>query len=75
MTDTMSNSTINTLYECAKKWGALGGKIMGAGGGGFYLFYVPEISQENFRLKMQNEGYEELSWQFDFDGCSSIYSI
>lgn len=38
----ISNSTLDDLYNCAMKAGALGGKVCGAGGGGFMLFYVPK---------------------------------
>lgn len=75
MTGSMSNGSIDRIYLKAKEWGALGGKIMGAGGGGFFLFYVPENDHRNFRMNMSLEGYNELNWRFDFDGCIPIYSV
>jgi len=44
----ISNSSIDKIYNLALKNGALGGKILGAGGGGFLLFYVPHYKQKNF---------------------------
>jgi len=70
----MTDNVINRIYDKAINYGALGGKIMGAGGGGFFLFYVPESSQESFRLKMCLENHKELDWNFDFDGCALIHS-
>lgn len=62
----ITNSFIDDLYACGIKAGALGGKLLGAGGGGFLLFYVDEEYQENLRKKlcklmnvpfeMENEG-------------------
>lgn len=46
LSDYISNSEIDELYERAKKYGALGGKILGAGGGGFMLLYVPQDKRE-----------------------------
>ena len=43
----MSNSKIDQIYDAALKRGALGGKLLGAGGGGFLLFYVPPSKQKN----------------------------
>ncbi len=49
----VSNSDIDDLYNLGIKSGALGGKILGSGGGGFILFYVPEHLQKNFLLKLR----------------------
>ena len=70
----MTDNLINKIYDNAISFGALGGKIMGAGGGGFFLFYVPESNQENFRSKMSLENHKELDWRFDFDGCALVHS-
>ena len=45
----ISNSNIDYIYNLAIKSGALGGKLLGAGGGGFFLFYVPKEKQNKFR--------------------------
>ncbi len=48
LSNSISNSKIDTLYDVAIKYGALGGKILGAGGGGFFLFYIKKELQKNF---------------------------
>jgi D-glycero-alpha-D-manno-heptose-7-phosphate kinase len=45
MAEGISNSLVEEIYECAKKAGSTGGKISGAGGGGFIIFYCPDISK------------------------------
>lgn len=45
----ISNTTVDDIYETARKHGALGGKLLGAGGAGFMLFYVPPEKQEAVR--------------------------
>jgi len=63
----ISNPKIDYWYDLAKDNGALGGKIMGAGGGGFLLFCCP-WNQKGLRETMKKEGLEELDWRFDFEG-------
>ena len=48
LSSSITNPSINAIYENAIKKGALGGKLLGAGGGGFFLFYVPYFRQKNF---------------------------
>ena len=50
--ENVTNSLIDNYYEIAKKNGALGGKLLGAGSGGFLMFYVPKSNQKNFRSEM-----------------------
>ena len=52
LSSVISNSSIDNIYNDAIKNGALGGKLLGAGGGGFFLFYVPLQKQKNFRKKL-----------------------
>jgi D-glycero-alpha-D-manno-heptose-7-phosphate kinase len=68
----MSNSKINDWYDLGMKNGALGGKVVGAGGGGFLMFYCPDKSK--LRKAMKAEGLEELRFGFDFDGTKVILS-
>jgi D-glycero-alpha-D-manno-heptose-7-phosphate kinase len=63
---------IDTLYETGLHAGALGGKLLGAGGAGFVLFYVPEHLQCNFRQQMN--GYTELPFAFENYGSKIIYT-
>ena len=49
----MSSNEIDDIYDYAINNGALGGKVMGAGGGGFFMFYVPPEKHISFRTKMK----------------------
>ena len=67
----VSTGAIDSYYEKAMAAGALGGKLLGAGGGGFLLFYVPEEAEENVRKAM--EGLLEIPFAFENTGTSVIY--
>jgi D-glycero-alpha-D-manno-heptose-7-phosphate kinase len=62
----MTNDEINTCYECAMANGALGGKIIGAGGGGFLMFYAGD--KVRLRHAMREKGLSEVRFRFDFEG-------
>jgi len=62
----MSNGHINESYDHAMRNGALGGKLVGAGGGGFLLFYTHERAK--LRRAMAEIGLEEMDFAFDYDG-------
>jgi D-glycero-alpha-D-manno-heptose-7-phosphate kinase len=66
----MSNQDINAWYDCAMANGALGGKIIGAGGGGFLLFYA----RDKIRLRhaMRERGLTEVRFRFDFEGTKIL---
>ncbi|MDO8659052.1 MAG: galactokinase [Candidatus Parcubacteria bacterium] len=61
-------------YEIAKKNGAIGGKIMGAGGGGFFAFYA-EGKKEKLRKALSEEGLMEVRFRFDFEGSKLLINI
>ena len=63
----MSNSKIDYWYEKGIDFGALGGKIMGAGGGGWFVFYVNK-HHEGFKNKMNKIGLISQDVKFDFKG-------
>jgi len=67
----ITNPEFDKIYELAKKNGALGGKISGAGGGGFFTFYCEE-NQEKLRSAMTSEGLRELKFDFDFEGTKIL---
>jgi len=67
----MANSRMNKVYDVARRNGALGGKIMGAGGGGFFMFYV-ENNHPNFRHAMYEQGLREMRYRIDFEGTKVI---
>jgi D-glycero-alpha-D-manno-heptose-7-phosphate kinase len=66
----MSNSTINAWYEYAMENGALGGKLIGAGGGGFLMFYTEEVTR--LRRAMREKGLREVRLRFDFEGTKIV---
>jgi D-glycero-alpha-D-manno-heptose-7-phosphate kinase len=68
----MSNEFIDNAYNKAIKAGAVGGKLVGAGGGGFLMFYAND--KEKLRNKMSEIGLEEVRFQFDFEGTKVILS-
>ena len=59
------------IYDIAKKNGALGGKITGAGGGGFFLFYCEE-KHSKLRNAMQEAGLKEMRFDFDYEGTKVL---
>jgi D-glycero-alpha-D-manno-heptose-7-phosphate kinase len=68
----MSNPKIDLAYSKAMENGAVGGKIVGAGGGGFLMFLAEDRSR--LRRAMAEEGLEELRFRFDFDGAKVVFS-
>lgn len=64
----VSTTEIDDIYAAARAAGALGGKITGAGGGGFLLLYCPRRRQRAVRTAMERRGLRELAFDFDFDG-------
>ena len=75
MSKMMSTPFIDETYKFAMNQGALGGKMMGAGGGGFFMFYVPSEKHEHFRRSMQKRNLTEMDWQFDHSGVTQVYTI
>ena len=68
----MSNQFIDDVYNLALKSGAVGGKLVGAGGGGFLMFYAND--KEKLRAQMSKLGLEEVRFHFDFEGTKVILS-
>jgi D-glycero-alpha-D-manno-heptose-7-phosphate kinase len=68
----MTNNLIDEVYMKALHAGAVGGKLVGAGGGGFLLFYAND--KEKLRAKMQEFDLEEVRFQFDFEGTKVVLS-
>ena len=62
----MSNSRIDDYYNFAREHGALGGKLIGAGGGGFLMFYTEDKTR--LRRALTAQGLREIRFQFDFEG-------
>jgi D-glycero-alpha-D-manno-heptose-7-phosphate kinase len=72
ISDKISNSRIDKLYELALSNGATGGKITGAGGGGFLLLYCEREAQEGVRSAFEKEGLQEMTFEFDFQGAQVV---
>lgn len=68
----MSNSQIDQWYELGRRNGAVGGKLVGAGGGGFLLFYAND--RNKLRHAMAKAGLEEVRFSFDFEGTKVLVS-
>jgi D-glycero-alpha-D-manno-heptose-7-phosphate kinase len=73
LVNTISNSDIDAMYQKAMKAGALGGKLCGAGGGGFLLFYVPSDKRDSVRMALKN--YRELPFMLDFFGSRILFNV
>jgi D-glycero-alpha-D-manno-heptose-7-phosphate kinase len=68
----MTNGQIDEWYELGKNNGAIGGKLVGAGGGGFLLFYAED--RKKLRQAMAKAGLDEVRFSFDFEGTKVILS-
>ena len=68
----MSNSKIDEWYELGMKNGAVGGKLVGAGGGGFLMFMAHD--RNKLRHAMAHAGLEEVRFKFDFEGTKVVMS-
>jgi D-glycero-alpha-D-manno-heptose-7-phosphate kinase len=66
----MSNGYIDEMYDLARSHGALGGKLTGAGGGGFLMFYTEDKTR--LRHAMRGAGLREVRVQFDFGGTTVV---
>jgi D-glycero-alpha-D-manno-heptose-7-phosphate kinase len=68
----ISNPALDAMYESAIRGGALGGKVAGAGGGGFLLLYVPPAKQASVREALKE--FREMPFMFDSHGASIIFN-
>jgi D-glycero-alpha-D-manno-heptose-7-phosphate kinase len=66
----MSNPQIDEWYELGRTNGAVGGKLVGAGGGGFLMFYAED--RVKLRQAMKHAGLEEVRFRFDFEGTKTL---
>src|SRR6266446_7505857 len=69
-TSQMSNPQIDEWYDCAMTNGALGGKLIGAGGGGFLMFYADDKAR--LRHALRSKGLTEVRFRFDFEGTKIL---
>lgn len=68
----ISDPHIDECYELARKSGAIGGKLIGAGGGGFLLFYCENGYKKRLIQAMENAGLRWEKFHFDFDGTKIL---
>lgn len=71
LSSAISNDYLDSIYDKAMKAGALGGKLLGAGGGGFFLFYAERENQSRVRQALKD--YQEVTFSFDQDGSKNIF--
>lgn len=71
----ISDSRIDRWYDIARENGAIGGKIMGAGGGGFFMFYCPNSHKARLRQALAAEGLREMPYDFDFEGAKVLVNF
>ena len=72
MSPEISNDYLDRIYEIASQNGALGGKIAGAGGGGYFMFYCEEEKQENLKNAMASEKLAFLDFNFSDKGVTIL---
>jgi len=70
----ITNSKIDDWYELARRNGAIGGKISGAGGGGFLMLYCEE-DKTQLRETLRGAGLRELKFRFDFEGSKVVFDV
>lgn len=75
LTNSISNGIIDKLYERGLKAGATGGKVIGAGGGGFLIFYCENGRKNELRKEMMNAGLKEIKIRFDFQGSKIVANM
>ena len=64
----ISNPSLDRIYDDARRHGALGGKLLGAGGGGFFLFYVPSVRKHELMESLEAAGLRLRSFRFEPEG-------
>jgi D-glycero-alpha-D-manno-heptose-7-phosphate kinase len=70
LTDKISTPFIDEIYARARRGGAIGGKLIGAGGGGFLMFYAADKTK--LRHAMRQTGLTEVRFRFDFEGTKVV---
>jgi len=71
LTSIISNKDIDSIYTAGIEAGALGGKLLGAGGGGFMLFYVPKSRQHSVKIALKSKLF--VPFRFEFTGSKIVY--
>ena len=71
----ISDPRLDHWYEIVKSCGGLGGKVMGAGGGGFFMFYCPGHCKGRIRKALTESGLREMPYDFDFEGAKVLVNF
>jgi D-glycero-alpha-D-manno-heptose-7-phosphate kinase len=71
----MTDDRIDEHYEAARRAGAIGGKLMGAGGGGFFMFYTRPADKRRVWETMVQRGLRPLRFRFDLDGARIVANL
>ena len=71
----LSSAFIDQWYDLALQCGALGGKITGAGGGGFLMLYCPEEAQEAVTSALEEGGLKRMNFHFDYQGATVMVNV
>ena len=71
----MSSPQIDAWYKLAINNGATGGKIMGAGGGGFFVFFVKSVDRRRLRQALEDSGLKYMDFKFDFEGVKILANV
>ncbi|HVG21834.1 MAG TPA: galactokinase [Blastocatellia bacterium] len=71
----ISDAKIDYWYDVVKSCGGLGGKIMGAGGGGFFMFFCPNHCKGKIRKALADMGLREMPYDFDFEGAKVLVNF
>jgi D-glycero-alpha-D-manno-heptose-7-phosphate kinase len=66
----MTDERLDRMYQLGRENGAIGGKLIGAGGGGFFMFYAED--RHHLRHAMREAGLEEIRFRFDFEGTKLV---
>ena len=74
VTDNMTTEQVDKWYSMARESGALGGKLVGAGGGGFLMLFCQE-GREKVRAALSGAGLIEIRFRFDLEGSKVIYNV
>lgn len=74
LADGITDPHFDNIFEEAMRSGALGGKLLGAGGGGYFLFYVPEASQVSVYDTMKRLGLQHFPFKFSRFGTETVYN-
>ena len=71
----ISDTKIDEWYEAARAAGALGGKIVGAGGGGFLMLYCPDDTRAAVRATLAGRGLTEMPFRLEFQGAKTVVNL